>query len=214
MEKLQQSRYNVAEYDSEEERSRDPDGPPQENQTTAAAYIARRIQSVSGVYALMGGFALVLMGSRRSTRDVDMVTNLTMAQIWSLIEGDPRYMGIQLSLEKLTEYVFRLIVPNTRLTADVIKIFVKTGPGYDGCKLRKDVEVDIALPGKSHPLNLDRGFGRDLQDIIFLLEAYGDQVKEGRQFLDSDNVKAFLQSEEIEEDRKEHFRRILGTVSK
>lgn len=86
---MPQSTYDVANYDSEEERKNDPDGPPLENQKSAASYIANKIEQASGAYALMGGFALLLLGSRRSTRDVDMVTNLKMKQIWSLVEGDP-----------------------------------------------------------------------------------------------------------------------------
>lgn len=85
-----QDRYVLAEYDSEEERARDPKGPPLENQSSAAAYIGTKIQGARGVYALMGGFALVLLGSSRTTRDVDLVTDLTMKQVWSVIEGDPR----------------------------------------------------------------------------------------------------------------------------
>lgn len=146
---ISQERYDVAQYDSEEERARDPQGPPLENQSSAAAYIGSKIQGADGVYALMGGFALVLLGSRRSTRDVDMVTDLTMARVWSIIEGDSRYLQFENQCQTPTDLAIRLIVPKSRMTADVIKIFVKTGPGFDGCKEAKNVEVDIALPGWS-----------------------------------------------------------------
>nr|POE94577.1 hypothetical protein CFP56_16816 [Quercus suber] len=169
-----------------------------------------------------------------STRDLDMVTNLTMAQIWSLIEGDAR-----------------LTIPAPKIAADVIKIFIKTGPGYDECKVRKNVEDDIALPGvKRTPRDIpnaaatvrgsritldgrvtnpvlstldvpfvlkgkmyrysDRGYDRYLRDIIFLLETYGDHVTQGRQILKIEDIEAFLESEELEEDEKERYGKILG----
>lgn len=45
--------------------------------------------------------------------------------------------------------MIRLVIPTKKMVADVLKIFVKTGPGHDNCAVAKTVEVDIALPGMS-----------------------------------------------------------------
>ncbi|KAI5362151.1 Putative Nucleotidyltransferase superfamily [Septoria linicola] len=200
--------------------ARTPKAPPLENQVSAARYIGDRIKQASGTYALMGGFALLLLGSQRSTRDVDMVTDLRMKQIWSLIEGDSW-----------------LIIPKSKKVADVLKIFVNTGPGFDDCKLSKAVEVDIALPGvKGTPASIGRAtatvkglssldvthilrgklshyasreFDRDFEDIVFLLRNYQDQIKEGRRSLRGEDVELFLNSEDLSETARATYAKIL-----
>lgn len=87
---MPQTTYDLANYDSEEERENNPNAPPLENLASAARYVAAQIKSVGGTYALMGGFSLLMMGSQRPTRDVDMVTTLNMRDIWDLIDGDER----------------------------------------------------------------------------------------------------------------------------
>jgi hypothetical protein len=49
-----------------------------------------------------------------------------------------------------TDKKHRLVIPQSRLVADVMKIFVKTGPGYDHCRDTKLIEVEMISPGKCH----------------------------------------------------------------
>lgn len=93
---MPQTTYDLTKYDSEEERERNPNAPPLENLATAARYVASKIKAVGGTYALMGGFSLLMMGSQRPTRDVDMVTTLNMRDLRHLIVGDERYVTFYL----------------------------------------------------------------------------------------------------------------------
>ena len=86
-------RYNHIEYDSEEERRRDPEGPPQKNQLAAAEFLASILRPAHVSYAIMGGFALVLRGSGRPTRDIDIVVDSAPLGIWSIIETQKRYIS-------------------------------------------------------------------------------------------------------------------------
>lgn len=60
----------------------------------------------------MGGFAVRLLGGTRMTRDVDIAFQTP----GKLVEGERR-----------------LVVPDTRLICNIMKVFVWTGPGWDGC---------------------------------------------------------------------------------
>jgi hypothetical protein len=50
----------------------------------------------------------------------------------------------------MTDKNHRLVIPQSRLVADVMKIFVKTGPGYDHCRDNKLIEVEMISPGMYH----------------------------------------------------------------
>ena len=41
-----------------------------------------------------------------------------------------------------------MIIPASRLIDGVIKVFVKTGPGYDACPGSYNVEIDLIIKGK------------------------------------------------------------------
>ncbi|SMR47592.1 unnamed protein product [Zymoseptoria tritici ST99CH_3D1] len=181
------------------------DGPPLENQVAAAQYIGSKIQSEQGVYALMGGFALLLLGSRRATRDVDMVTDLQMRKVWALVEGDPRHVS--------------LVIPTKKMVADVLKIFVKTGPGVKGtpknirgatATIRNMSSLDVVhvLRGKLYHY-ADRQFDRDFEDILFLLRSYERDIVTGRKNLRESDVEAFLDSEDLSKGDRARFTQIL-----
>jgi hypothetical protein len=84
------STYDLTNYDSDEARNNDPDGPPRLNLFAAANMITRMLTYHQIQYAVMGGFALICRGSARTTRDVDVVTSTTMKTLWSLVEPQPR----------------------------------------------------------------------------------------------------------------------------
>lgn len=84
------SRYSLVDYDSEEEREKDPQGPPLANLFAAASYLSRLFAANGIQWAAMGGFAMICRGSRRTTRDVDVVTDTNMRNLWAIIEPQPR----------------------------------------------------------------------------------------------------------------------------
>ncbi|KAL2813749.1 hypothetical protein BDW59DRAFT_176661 [Aspergillus cavernicola] len=83
-------------------------------------------------YALMGGLAVIYLGGQRNTRDVDIAFQAAgkMRELRAVVEAEPR-----------------LIIPNTRLLSNLMKIFVRTGPGYDNCEGSIPVEVDLIESG-------------------------------------------------------------------
>ena len=53
------------------------------------------------------------------------------------------------SLEGIFAYLcHRLKIPKSRMIENVLRIFVKTGPRFDDCNDRVDVEVDLIENGK------------------------------------------------------------------
>ncbi|PGH03199.1 hypothetical protein GX51_04234 [Blastomyces parvus] len=58
------------------------------------------------------------MGGMRNTRDIDIAFQAPgrMRDLWRVVEPEPR-----------------LVIPNTKLLSNMMKIFVLTGPGYDNC---------------------------------------------------------------------------------
>lgn len=84
------SKYSVVDYDSEEERRKDPQGPPLVNLFAAASYLKRLFSANEVRWAAMGGFAMICRGSRRTTRDVDVVTDTTAKTLWAIIEPQSR----------------------------------------------------------------------------------------------------------------------------
>ncbi|KAK2812789.1 hypothetical protein FQN50_001118 [Emmonsiellopsis sp. PD_5] len=129
------SRYNLLDYDSDEEREKNPEIPVS-NLASAAFFIADLLDRHGIIYGLMGGFAVKLMGSTRNTRDVDIAFQAPggMRDLWRVVEPEPR-----------------LVLPNTKLLSNIMKIFVLTGPGYDNCPTAPRVEVDLIENGMNPP---------------------------------------------------------------
>ncbi|RAK94919.1 uncharacterized protein BO80DRAFT_370061 [Aspergillus ibericus CBS 121593] len=127
------STYDLVNYDSDEEREKYPDIPPS-NLASAAFFMAGLLDRAGIPYGLMGGLAVAYMGSTRATRDVDMAFQAPgkMREMWRLVEAEPR-----------------LIIPNTRLLSNIMKVFVRTGPGYDNCQQAIPIEVDLIESGTS-----------------------------------------------------------------
>lgn len=84
----------------------------------------------------MGSFAVRILGGTRTTRVVDIAFQAPgkLRDLWRVVEGERR-----------------LVVPNTRLICDIMKVFVWTGPGWDGCGVGVRVEVDLIESGESFP---------------------------------------------------------------
>jgi hypothetical protein len=80
----------LIDYDPEDERINDPDGPPRDNLFAAANYLSLLFFANGIRWAAMGGFAMICRGSLRTTRDIDVVTDATMKTLWSVVEPQPR----------------------------------------------------------------------------------------------------------------------------
>ncbi|KAL4933146.1 uncharacterized protein BDV17DRAFT_148398 [Aspergillus undulatus] len=121
------SYYNLIEYDS------DSEGPiivSMSNLTAAAIFMTGVLQRASIPYGLMGGLAVRYIGGKSHTKDVDMAFQAGMRRLWEVVEVEPR-----------------LTIPNTRLISNIMKDFVRTGPGYDSCVQNMEVEVDLIESG-------------------------------------------------------------------
>nr|POF17011.1 hypothetical protein CFP56_57827 [Quercus suber] len=170
-------------------------------------------------YAILGGFSMQLRGGRRSTRDIDFVTNIKMRGVWAAITGEDR-----------------CIIPDSRLIEGVLKIFVKTGGIWDACAEEHVIEVDIKQAGfRSSPRKLDehtevvgpidflgkslyfnlldiasmmrikiecclsRAEPRDFEDVRYMITSYALQVRQALEagFLQADDLSEVLQHEEL-----------------
>ncbi|KAI9729158.1 MAG: hypothetical protein M1834_007065 [Cirrosporium novae-zelandiae] len=100
------------------------------NLISAADYLAQILQTNGVVFAFMGGFAVNLRGSGRTTHDVDIAVGTTMLEL--------RQTFIQQQ---------RVVLP-AGPTSGVLRIFVKTGGPWDGFDIpEKTVEIDLILSG-------------------------------------------------------------------
>ncbi|KAK2783219.1 hypothetical protein FQN53_009305 [Emmonsiellopsis sp. PD_33] len=80
------------------------------------------------------------MGDTRNTRDVDIAFQAPggMRDLWRVVEPEPC-----------------LVIPNTKLLSNMMKLFVLTGPGYDNSPTAPRVEVDLIENGfQSSPRDL------------------------------------------------------------
>lgn len=84
------STYDLVEYDSDEERQKNPQGPPRENLLAAATYITLLLGANEIDYAAMGGFAMICRGSTRNTSDVDVIVDTSFGRLWDVIRQQPR----------------------------------------------------------------------------------------------------------------------------
>lgn len=81
--------YDIDDYESDE-RDGDPCGPPIENQISATKFMAELCTHRDYPYALMGGFAMVLRGSKRQNRDVGMIIQAPGPLIRDMIKAQRR----------------------------------------------------------------------------------------------------------------------------
>ncbi|GKZ86328.1 hypothetical protein AnigIFM56816_001381 [Aspergillus niger] len=207
------STYDLVNYDSDEERERQPIV-PFAKLASAAFFMAGLLEQAGITYGLMGGLAVAFLGSNRATRDVDMAFQASgkMRDIWRIVEAEPR-----------------LIIPNTKLVSNIVKVFVRTGPNYDGCVNVLHVEVDLIESGYQNsprelsanrrqisinttvgmqmiyimaPVFLMRGkmaaFAArqrlaDMEDIQHLVRTYGTEIRAAVDHLDPDTVTTFLE---------------------
>ncbi|KAI1925879.1 hypothetical protein LOZ58_002358 [Ophidiomyces ophidiicola] len=208
------SKYDLLEYDSDEEREKFP-AVPMENLMSAALFMASLFDRAGVPYGVMGDFAINLMGGERETRDVDIAFQAPgkMRDLWDIVEGEER-----------------LIVPNTRLLSNIMKVFVLTGPNFDECTVTMPIEIDLIESGfQNSPRDLStnrieiqakignetnsiyavglyyllrgklatyqaRQDERDRSDIIHVLKKYPDEIREFATDLESDTVSSFLES--------------------
>ncbi|EAS30157.2 uncharacterized protein CIMG_08903 [Coccidioides immitis RS] len=127
------SQYSLADYDSDEERAKYPQV-PEDNLASAALFCVNMLESKNINYALFGGFAIRLLGGKRDTRNVDILFQGNIKDIWSIVE---------------TQH--RLVIPSSRLTTDILKVLVHTGPGYDSCDVQVPVAVTLIESGINQP---------------------------------------------------------------
>ena len=81
--------YDVDDYESDETEE-DAKKPPFDNQFSATQFIVGLSTQRGFPYALMGGFAMVLRGSERRTRDVDIIIQAPGSQIRDMIKAQRR----------------------------------------------------------------------------------------------------------------------------
>ena len=91
------STYLIIDYDAEDEREADPTGPSRANIFAAAAYINLLFSANGSSFAVIGGFAIICLGSERNTQDIDVLMEAKMARSWSVITPQLRYVGRILS---------------------------------------------------------------------------------------------------------------------
>ncbi|EER28540.1 hypothetical protein CPC735_064130 [Coccidioides posadasii C735 delta SOWgp] len=138
------SQYSLADYDSDEERAKYPQV-PEDNLASAALFCVNMLESKNINYALFGGFAIRLLGGKRDTRNVDILFQGNIKDIWSIVE---------------TQH--RLVIPSSRLTTDILKVLVHTGPGYDSCDVQVPVAVTLIESGINQPSIRYRGSPKSL----------------------------------------------------
>ncbi|KAK2756973.1 hypothetical protein FQN54_004941 [Arachnomyces sp. PD_36] len=208
------SRYNLIEYDSDEEKEKYPDI-PLPNLVSAALFIAGLFDRSGIPYAVMGGFAVKLMGGTRDTRDVDIAFQAPgkMGDLWRIVEAESR-----------------LVIPNTKLLSNIVKVFVLTGPGHDNCEQSIPVEVDLIengyqnspreLGSNRRPLTINstsgqkqiyaidifyllqgkmaafstRASNNDMRDIQYLLRTFSNEIRGFSNRLNPEAVTAFLEA--------------------
>ncbi|KAK8032170.1 hypothetical protein PG990_001904 [Apiospora arundinis] len=95
----------------------------------ALDFIARFLRDKGLGYAVMGGLALILRGSRRETHDVDIVAACDMLTLRQACIGQSR-----------------IKVPIGPVSG-VMRVFVEVGPAYGENVTRQWVQVDIILRG-------------------------------------------------------------------
>ncbi|WEW56322.1 hypothetical protein PRK78_001765 [Emydomyces testavorans] len=208
------SKYDLLEYDSDEEKQKYP-VVPRENLTSAALFMAGLLDRAGILYGVMGGFAIVLMGGNRETRDIDIAFQAPgkMRDLWAVVETESR-----------------LVIPNTKLLSNIMKVFVLTGHGHDTCATAMPIEVDLIengyqnsprdlstnrvqllvqldsemkpiyvigclylLKGKLSAYFARRGH-RDRSDIMHLVDTFPDEIQGFASELDPEAVAFFLDS--------------------
>ena len=68
----------------------EPQGPSQANLFAAASFVAGLLTVHNIPYAVMGGFAMLCRGSRRTTLDVDVAVNASMKMLWAMVVPQTR----------------------------------------------------------------------------------------------------------------------------
>jgi hypothetical protein len=85
------SRYNIIDYESDDEQDGDILGPSNDNLISAASFVTQLLNKEGINYALMGAFALKCFGSNRDTNNVDIAVDTSMKRLWQVIEPEDRY---------------------------------------------------------------------------------------------------------------------------
>ncbi|WEW59183.1 hypothetical protein PRK78_004652 [Emydomyces testavorans] len=209
------SRYDMANYDSDEEREKYPQI-PKKNLTSAVLFCVKLFNSKQISYTVTGGYAVKLLGGERDTRNVDMYVGAKMKDIWKLLESESC-----------------VILPQTKLLGDMLRIFVRTGPGWadsNACELEIPIAVNLVETITQGPSSVaiqsrrqsrvQAGLGRELvyttgiffliknkiaafasygreedrTDLIFLMHKYPEKVIVKMEELDMEASKVFLDS--------------------
>ena len=138
------SHYNILDYNPSEYKKTLPIS----NLASAAFFIANILSRAGIPYGLFGGFAVQLMGGNRETRNVDIAFEAPggIHQLWRVLEVETRY-DLFGSWMIATNILCRLIIPNTKYFRNTVKVFVRTGPGFDKCQSALLIEVNLIQNG-------------------------------------------------------------------
>ncbi|RMD41138.1 hypothetical protein DV735_g4013, partial [Chaetothyriales sp. CBS 134920] len=122
--------YSFIDFDPDEHEE-NHGSPPMNNVYAAAIHISKLIRNAGFAYALLGGTAICARGAARETKDVDVGTNAKMRDLWRILDDS------------------RIILPDTKLLSDMIRLFVYTGPDYGDNFINEnaEIQVDIMLAG-------------------------------------------------------------------
>jgi len=118
--------YDIEDLDSDEEVS---GSPPLENLLSAASFVTSILKEAGIVCAVLGGLGIILNGIERETWDVDI--GISSEKGWRPVR------------QALDSHLGRLKLPKTRLVADNLRMFCRTGAPWDNCRNLAEVEVDL-----------------------------------------------------------------------
>jgi len=127
----------------EDERMRGP--VPLENLISAASFVVTIISEAGIHCGVLGGLGVALNGIGRETKDVDI----------GIISKNWR--AIRAALEKHLDSG-RLKIPRSKLVADYLRVFCRTGAPWDDCGSQHEIEVDILskLNSRQHDIDAKR----------------------------------------------------------
>ena len=84
------STYDLIEYDSDDEHVAGYTHHPQANLDSAAKFVTELLEKSGLEHALMGGYALYVSGSERTTENIDIAVGASMRELWKLVIPESR----------------------------------------------------------------------------------------------------------------------------
>ena len=84
------STFNLVDYDSDDEHAKRHVELPKENLDSAADFIIGLLERNGVNYAVMGGYALSVAGSERTTDNIDIAVDTSMKELWRMVMPETR----------------------------------------------------------------------------------------------------------------------------